>query len=161
MILVAVGSAAAAVLLIIASATVVIVVIYVYRHQQGKVDSIINVGRMHIIMTLFTADDQKHHTEKTQSAMVPNPIYEGPIYETIQPQTFDSLAANKESDSVQERESRYYLDNPIFPAESGEANNNTGITDSVVSTRPACGNDNYTVMSPIGSLSFSKLTHKN
>ena len=38
--------------------------------------------------------------------MIPNPIYEGPLYETIPPQTFDSLAAklDVENDSSQERE---------------------------------------------------------
>ena len=80
--------------------------------------------------------------------MIPNPIYEGPLYETIHPQTFDSLAANVESDSSQERESRY-LDTPILPARSGDVVvHNTGVT-SV--TDPPGGEDNYTLMSPIGS----------
>ena len=84
--------------------------------------------------------------------MVPNPIYEGPMYETIVPQNFDPLAANIQSDSGQNQESRY-LENPIFPARSGETN-------TTIIPVTAHGDDNYTVMSPIGSHTITNLMNK-
>ena len=97
-------------------------------------------------MDLFTVDDQKHSNEKARSAMVPNPIYEGPLYEIISPQNFDPLAANIESDSDQVQELRY-LDNPILPARADTSV--IPVTDNALSPTP--GDDNYTVMSPIVS----------
>ena len=94
----------------------------------------------------------------SHAAMVPNPIYEGPMYETIVLQNFDSPAANAESESDRISESRY-LENPIlFPARrSGEADTRIIPVTDYASLTPAPGDDNYTVMSPIGSHSISRL----
>ena len=88
--------------------------------------------------------------------MVPNPIYEGPMYETIVPQNFDALAANVESETLELR----YLANPILPARSGGETNAiiAPVTDNASATPRS--DDNYTVMSPIGSHSISSLMNK-
>ena len=76
-------------------------------------------------------------------SMVPNPIYEGPLYETIG-QPFSTLSSNGET-----RESRYQ-DNPVYPATK------EGMQDYHISVDEKLGpvygqtliEDNYTVMSP-------------
>ena len=108
----------------------------------------------------FPTDGQKQSVQVVQSAMVPNPIYEGPMYETIVRQNFDSLSANAESESDRISESRY-LENPIFPARiSGEADTRIIPVTDYASLTPAPGDDNYTVMSPIGLHSISNLMNK-
>ena len=106
----------------------------------------------------FPTDGQKQSVQVVQSAMVPNPIYEGPMYETIVRQNFDSLAANAESESDRISELRY-LENPIFPARiGGEADTRIIPVTDYASLTPA--DDNYTVMSPIESHSMSNLMNK-
>ena len=110
--------------------------------------------------------------EKACKAMVPNPIYEGPLYETIQTE-FCTLAS-----LGPETESRY-LDKPIHPAMPLEASEK-GTTIAGIEARsqmreeyknregcslevhcvPIPGatpssEDNYTVMSPVGTISYS------
>jgi len=105
--------------------------------------------------------------------MVPNPIYEGPLYETIQPEfcTLASLGPETES---------HYLDKPIHPAMPLEASEK-GTTIAGIEARSqmrgeenknreGCSlevhcvpipratpssEDNYTVMSPVGTISYS------
>ena len=77
-------------------------------------------------------------TKKAQTAMIPNPIYEGPLYESIT-QQFSTLAA-----SVEARESRY-LDNPVNSTAAREE------TDGTTMHGAHCQkvDDNYTVMGSV------------
>ena len=73
--------------------------------------------------------------------MIPNPIYEGPLYESIT-QQFSTLAA-----SVEVRESRY-LDNPVSPMTREDLVDTK--TDGIIECRVSLkSDDNYTVMSPV------------
>ena len=109
--------------------------------------------------------------------MVTNPIYEGPLYETIQPEFCTLASPGPATDFMESR----YLDKPIHPAMPNEASEN-GTTIVGVGTlsegkgeenknredcslelhsvhipgaTPSSEDNNYTVMSPVGTLSHS------
>jgi len=107
--------------------------------------------------------------------MVTNPIYEGPLYETIQPEFCTLASPGPTTDFMESR----YLDKPIHPVMPNEASEN-GTTIVGVGTlsegkgeenknREDCSlelhsvpipgatpssEDNYTVMSPTGTLAY-------
>ena len=108
--------------------------------------------------------------------MVTNPIYEGPLYETIQPEFCTLTTLGPATDLMESR----YLDKPIHPAIPIEASENgteiAGVgtllqmrgeekvekedgypeTDCVhIPGATPSSEDNYTVMSPVGTLSHS------
>ena len=99
--------------------------------------------------------------------MVTNPIYEGPLYETIQPEFCTLASPGLATDFMESR----YLDKPIHPVTLNEASEN-GTTIGTLSERKGEENekrencslelhcvhirgatpsseDNYTVMSPV------------
>lgn len=88
--------------------------------------------------------------EKACSSMVTNPIYDGPVYETIQPQ-FSSLAS---SCKVTTNELRY-INNPIqLPIANGsvkQQKSSAKDTNGVASLahKDSHSEDNYIVMSPV------------
>ena len=124
---------------------------------------------MHLILT------EDKSAKKACNAMVPNPIYEGPLYESIQPE-FSTLTTPGSATNMMESR---YLDIPIHPVmlnepsktsdngaaigESGTPNQRNGEENakresSFLETRRAHipgSEDNYTVMSPIGTLAHS------
>jgi len=123
-------------------------------------------------MHLLTEDKS---AKKACKAMVPNPIYEGPLYESIQPE-FSTLTTPGSTTNMMESR---YLDNPIHPAMLNKASKSTDNGTAIVEvgtpnqknrkenaereipfleTHPAHihgSDDNYTVMSPIGTLVHS------
>ena len=104
--------------------------------------------------------------------MVPNPIYEGPLYETIQPELCTLTTPGSTTNMMESR----YLDTPIHPVMLNEpsktSDNGTAIGESGTSNQrngeenadgetpfpETCrahipsSEDNYTVMSPTGTL---------
>ena len=124
---------------------------------------------------LFNSTEDES-AEKACKAMVPNPIYEGPLYETIQPEFCTLTTLGPATDLMESR----YLDKPIHPAMPleasengtaiagvetlsqvrGEENKNREDCSLEVHCVPIPGatpssEDNYTVMSPVGTLSHS------
>ena len=101
--------------------------------------------------------------------MMPNPIYEGPLYESIQPE-FNTLAAPQPTADVMESCCQENPNHQAVPTEvANKMENGTVIeTACAPSQRSGEGNkessgaypnndDNYTVMSPIGTLNSSFL----
>ena len=104
--------------------------------------------------------------EKACDAMVPNPIYEGPLYETIHPE-FKSLTSLPPAPVVMEPP-RYLPIRQALPSEVARAlQDGTAIAvasepsqrsgEEIKEGRPLSGKneDDYTVMSPVGTLSSS------
>lgn len=147
-------STAVVLFLIAASIVIAKAVVHTRKHKQGEV----YYARFYFVdynllpLTILTVGGETQSARVIQSAMVPNPIYEGPMYETIVPQNFDSLATNVESENPESR----YLATPILPARSGETNARIGPVTNNASTAGGT-EDNYTVMSPIGSHSILSL----
>ena len=113
--------------------------------------------------------------KKACEAMVPNPIYEGPFYESIQPQ-FSTLTTPSSTTNMMES---HYLDTPIHQVMLNKASKSTDNGTAIeevgtpnqknrkeneapfVETHPEHihgSDDNYTVMSPIGTLVHSLQT---
>jgi len=69
-------------------------------------------------MHLLTEDKS---AKKACEAMVPNPIYEGPLYESIQPE-FSTLTTPSSTTNMMESR---YLDNPIHPVMLNKASKST------------------------------------
>jgi len=123
---------------------------------------------MHLVLT------EDKSAEKACNAMVPNPIYEGPLYESIQP-GFSTLTTPGSATNMMESR---YLDTPIHPVMLNEpsktSDNGTAIGESGTSNQrngeenadgeaplpETCrahipsSEDNYTVMSPTGTLAY-------
>ena len=118
----------------------------------------------HVAMFFVLTDESS--IEKACDAMVPNPIYDGPLYETIHPE-FKSLTSLPPAPVVMEPP-RYLPIRQALPSEVARAlQDGTAIAvasepsrrsgEEIKESRPLSGKneDDYTVMSPVGTLSSS------
>ena len=102
-------------------------------------------------MFLVLTDDRS--IEKACDAMVPNPIYEGPLYETIHPE-LKSLTSFPPAPVVMEPP-RYLPIRRSLPSEVAKALQDGTAIAVAGELLPGKNEDAYTVMSPAGTLSRS------
>lgn len=119
-----------------------------------------------IVKYISPAVTNERSVKKVSDGMMPNPIYEGPLYESIQPELNTPTAPQPTANVMESR----YQESPNHQAVSNEVankmENGTVIETACVpsqrseedkessGTNPN-NDDNYTIMSPIGTLNSS------
>ena len=140
--------------------------------KNGETSIIIKVAVSTVLVfflsyvPMFLVFTDGRSIEKACDAMVPNPLYEGPLYETIHPE-FKSLTSLPPAPVVMEPP-RYLPIRRSLPSEVAKAlQDGTAIAvacepsqrsgEEIKERRslPGRNEDDYTVMSPVGTLSSS------